>query len=174
MSVSAESSNQKTSAALNIEEYVTLSLEEYVKKRVAVKINGYSRAARTQRRWYLLTSTVAIIGSATVPVLVNLGKVTNGGIDPVLVTTVISLIVTILVSAEKLYRFREHWRSYDAVAAALHYEQLLFQSRAGIYGRKGVTGEQLYPQFVKRFEGLILEEKNMRIAMETDQPTRDE
>jgi Protein of unknown function (DUF4231) len=170
MSISSELSDLKTKTDLSIEVYLNLSPQEYVTKRVAAKIKGYSTAAKLQRRWYLLTSIAAIISSATVPVLVNLGKATNGGIDPVLVTTIISLIVTILVSVEKLFRFREHWRSYDTVAAALHYEQLLFQTKSGVYSKRGATQKQLFPLFVKRFEGLILDEKNMRISMETDQP----
>ncbi len=176
MNVPAKSPSQKANADLSIEKYLNLSPEEYVTKRAAERINSYADAAKSQSRWYYGTSTAAIIGSAIVPVLVNLGKqLTNVGIDPVLATTIISLIVTILVSAEKLFRFREHWRSYETVAAALRYEQLLFQTRAGkIYGKTGATEEQLFPQFVKRFEGLILEEKNMRIAMETDLPTTSE
>ena len=94
----------------------------------------------------------------------------SAGKDLTLVVTILSLIVTILVSVEKLFGFREHWRSYDAVAASLHYEQLLFQTKAGVYGEKKSTPEQLFRLFVKRFEGLILEEKQLRIAMETEQP----
>ncbi len=176
--------NPKPLVPPEIASSVKVGHEKYMKYRVAHKVEGYTNAAKKQRRWYLWTSVAAIVGSATVPVLITLNKDITSGIDLAFIATILSLIVTILVSIEKLYRFREHWRSFDSVAAALHYEQLLFQTRAGVYGEKAAEKgaekqgaeqgaeqdakkEQLFALFVKRFEGLILEEKNLRIAMET-------
>lgn len=165
MSSSAESSATTSSP----EEYI-VSPKEYMKDRVEVKIKGYTDAASKQRRRYWWISVVTIIVSATVPVLITLSKTDIvKKVDLTLVVTILSLIVTILVSVEKLFRFREHWRSYDGVAAKLHYEQLLFQTKAGVYSEKDAKQEKLFPLFVKRFEGLILEEKSLRIAMETEQ-----
>jgi hypothetical protein len=139
MSTPTESlTTPSTSDPSAIASNVRVSLGEYMQHRVAVKVDGYYQGAKKQRRWYQLTSLAAIIGSATVPVLIALNErqipiIGIVGVNIPLAATIISLIVTILVAAEKLFRFREHWRSYDTVSAALQYEQLLFQTRAGAY-----------------------------------------
>jgi hypothetical protein len=154
---------------------ISIEPEDYMNRRAVYKINTYERLAKQQKRWYRVFGLVALLGSATVPVLINLDETYLSGMDRVLLTTAISLLVTIAVSIEKLFQFREHWRSYDGVAAALHHEQLQFQARAGVYSEKALEkdpeGVSAFQKFVVRFEGLIDQEKSDRIDWETTQST---
>lgn len=154
---------------------ISINDEVYINRRAVYKIKTYEKLAKQQKRLYRFFSMVALLGSATVPVLINFGeRYQLGIIDNVLLTTAISLLVTIVVSIEKLYQFREHWRSYAAVAADLHYEQLQFQAKAGVYSEKALkkdTGVTAFQKFVIRFEGRINQEKSDRIDWETGQST---
>lgn len=154
---------------------ISIEAEEYMNLRAVYKIKTYEKLAKQQKRWYRFISVVALLGSATVPVLINFGERYQLGIGNVLLTTAISLLVTIIVSIETLFQFREHWRSYAAVAAALHHEQLQFQAKAGVYSEKALKkdpeGVAAFQKFVIRFEGIINQEKSDRIDWETGQST---
>jgi hypothetical protein len=144
----------------HIKPQLSISAEEYMKDRVVYKMDRYTRKSEQQKFWYQLTSIIAIVCSASVPVLINLGV-------PSIVPTVLSLIVTILVALEKLFHFREHWRNYDAIAAFLRSEQLQFQTLSGPYAEKGSGPKEAFQIFVKKIEEGIKEERNDTIEMRT-------
>lgn len=144
----------------HIKEKQSISPDDYMKDRVILKMNRYISKSEQYRLLYHLTSVVTIICSASVPVLINLGV-------HILVPTILSLVVTILVSLEKLFHFREHWRNYDAIAAFLRSEQLQFQTRAGVYHRKGAKSQAAFLLYVKRIEAGIKDERNDTIGMRT-------
>jgi hypothetical protein len=112
--------------------------------------------------WYLATSLVGIVVAASVPAAINLG------FDPV-VPTILSLIVTILVSAEKLFHFREHWRNYDEMAAFLRSEQLQFQTGSSDYKDKDQDGDKAFCRLVTRVEQAISSERKDTIEMRTQE-----
>jgi|WetSurMetagenome_2_1015567.scaffolds.fasta_scaffold792589_1 hypothetical protein len=144
----------------HIKPQLAISPEDYMKDRVVYKINLYTKKSAQQKFWYQLTSVMAIICAASVPVLINVGI-------QVLVPTILSLVVTILVSLEKLFHFREHWRNYDAIAAFLRSEQLQFQTLSGVYKEKAAKPEEAFRLFVRRIEEGIKEERNDTIEMRT-------
>jgi hypothetical protein len=151
--------------------------EQYMECRAVYKIKTYEKLAKQHKHWYLFSSGVALLGSVIVPVLINLGEQYQLPVDHVVLTTIISLLVTISVSIEKLLQFREHWRSFAAVAADLHYEQLQFQAGAGEYSEEALKkdkakGVDAFQKFVIRFEGRINQEKGARIEWETEQNTQ--
>ncbi len=113
----------------HIRPQLSISPEEYMKDRVVYKINRYTEKSEQNKFWYQLTSVIAIICSASVPILINLGVAA-------IVPTILSLVVSLLVSLDKLFHFREHWRNYDAMAAFLRSEQLQFQTLSGPYRKK--------------------------------------
>lgn len=113
----------------HIKSKLQITPQEYMQDRVIYKMDVYGKLGRKQKRLYQVTSFLGIVISASVPVLINLNVI-------LIVPTLLSLAVTILVAAEKLFHFREHWRNYDSCASFLRSEQLLFQTKAGIYERK--------------------------------------
>ena len=145
----------------HIKPKLKITPEEYMKDRVVYKINIYDELSKQQKRLYQATSLVGIVLAASVPVIINLDKFDQR------VPTVLSLIVTILVSMEKLFHFREHWRNYDEMAAFLRSEQLQFQTRAGEYKEKDREGDKAFDLFVTRIEQAISNERKDTIEMRT-------
>jgi hypothetical protein len=111
----------------------------------------------------LVTGSLSIISSAAVPVLIN----ANSLLLSERYATFVSLFVTILVSLERLFRFREYWRNFDFAEEALKREKYLFQARSGDYDRK--NDEDAFQLFVKRFEEQIRQERLQTL----DDRTRD-
>jgi len=151
---------QPSAVESHIKPQLSISAEDYMKDRVVYKINLYAKKSAQQKFWYQLTSVLGIICAASVPVLINLGV-------GVTVPTLLSLVVTILVSLEKVFHFREHWRNYDAIAAFLRSEQLQFQTVSGVYKEKAGKPEEAFRLFVRRIEEGIKEERNDTIEMRT-------
>ncbi|MCG3156426.1 MAG: hypothetical protein DKINENOH_03050 [bacterium] len=129
------SKQEKDKQKSHIKPQLSITPEEYMMDRLVYKIHVYDRLSKRHELLYKATSLVGIILAASVPVLINL-QVNS------IVPTVLSLIVTILVSVEKLFHFREHWRNYDEMAAILRSEQLKFQTRAGEYAPKEQAPDQ--------------------------------
>jgi len=144
----------------HIKPQLTISSEEYMKDRVIYKMDRYTRKSEQYKFWYQLTSVTAIIFSASVPVLINLGV-------HALVPTILSLVVSILVSLEKLFHFREHWCNYDAIAAFLRSEQVQYQTLSGAYKEKATSPNEAFQLFVKNIEEGIKDERNDTIEMRT-------
>lgn len=148
-----------------------LKPEQYLQQRVMKKIKIYGDLSEGQERYYKITSMTAIILSVLVPVLVNLPA------DPIprILATIFSAMVTILVSAEKLYLFREHWRNYDLAEEELNRERYLYQTRSGDYAGKfdkngkfiKLDDEEAYKLFASRCETIIQGEREKTIEART-------
>jgi hypothetical protein len=139
---------------------LTLTPESYFRDRVEEKIKTYTRLSRVYRFSYLVTGTLSIISSAAVPVLINASNNEQ-------YATLLSLFVTILVSIERLFRFREYWRNFDFAEESLKREKYLYQARSGEYDNK--QDEDAFQLFVKRFEEKIRAERIQTL----DDRTRD-
>ena len=101
MESSPSSVQQGSKQDSHIKSTLSLSPEEYMNDRVVYKINNYVKKSERQKLFYHVTSVLAIVFAASVPVLINLGV-------NLVLPTILSLVVTILVSLEKLFHFREH------------------------------------------------------------------
>lgn len=139
---------------------LTIKPEDYMTDRVIYKMDLFVKKSKQQKFWYQVTSIIGIICAASVPVLINLGV-------PAIVPTILSLVVAILVSSEKLFHFREHWRNYDSIAAFLRSEQLQFQTLSGVYKGKDGKSEDALHLFIRRIEEGLKEERNDTIEMRT-------
>ena len=146
----------------HIKSTLSISPDEYMNDRVVYKINKYVEKSERQKIYYQVTSIVAIVFAASVPVLINLGV-------NLVLPTILSLVVTILVSLEKLFHFREHWRNYDTIASVLRREQLEFQTLSGVYKKKDSKLDDTFPIFVRRIEEAIRAERNDTIEMRTSE-----
>jgi len=145
---------------LHIKRTLTVSPEDYMVDRVIYKIELYTKLSHQMKFRYQLTSIVGIVCAAIVPALINFSV---NRVAP----TILSLVVTILVSLEKLFHFREHWQNYDRIAALLRSEQIQFQTNAGPY--KGKQDHEAFELFVERVEKDISEERSDTIGMRTSE-----
>ena len=140
-------------------------IEDYMQERVKFKINIYFCKAKRQRLKHQWFSVIIAISAALVPVLITLNS-TYPGYGLGILATFFSLVVTIGVGCQELFRFREHWRNYDMIDANLRSEEMLFSMSAGPYEnlkdeeKKGLL-------FAKRIEDLIHSERIDTITMRT-------
>jgi len=132
---------------------------EYIQTRVDYKTEAYRKKGEHYRFGYQTTATVAAIAAAAVPVLINFQNV------PDIVPTLLSLLVTILVTLEGIFHFREHWKSYDLMKSFLRQEACLFEAGAGAYRGKGAN--EAFVLLVERVEDAIAKERAQTIEMRT-------
>ena len=132
---------------------------EYLQTRVDFKTEAYRRKGEHYRFGYQSTATVAAIAAAAVPVLINLKDV------PAIVPTLLSLLVTILVTMEGIFHFREHWKSYDLMKSFLRQEACLFEAGGGAY--RGKAANEAFVLLVERVEEAIAKERAQTIEMRT-------
>jgi hypothetical protein len=146
-----------------VESKTNRSLEEYMKERVQYKINLYFRKAQQYRFWHLFASVVIAVSAAMVPVLVNLSDKNKAFLY---LATAFSLLVSIGVALQEVFRFREHWRNYNLIDSNLRSEEMLFSMSAGPYKDTGNEKEKM-DRFVQRVEELIHDERWDTINMRT-------
>ncbi len=149
-----------------IKETDKIDENEYMKDRVVAKIKTYKRLAKNQKLLYQSLSVIGIILSSLVTIQINFNFTGSQ-----LLATVLSVLVTMTVSIERLFRFREHWGNYDEMAARLRSEQLKYQTRSGDYNLKQSNDEtdkaKIFKLFVDRIERAIIDERKDTIEMRT-------
>jgi uncharacterized protein DUF4231 len=133
----------------------------YILDRVQDKINIYYKKAHQNRFFHLFLSVLIAICAAVVPVLINLDVGFHN------LATLLSVLVTIAVALQEIFRFREHWRNYNLIETSLRREEMLFSMSAGDYAKLKKPGKRL-DWFVQRVEGLIEEERKETINMRTN------
>jgi hypothetical protein len=109
-------------------------------------------------------ASVAAIGAALVPVLVNYPDVDK------LYPTVVSLVVAAIVALDAVFRPREHWRNYDLISSVLREEEMRFSTKAAPYDGQDV--EESFRTFVDHVEDAIAKERTETIAMRTTPAVR--
>lgn len=140
------------------------SIEEYMQDRVQYKIRIYFSKARRYKIYHLTTAVTMAISAALVPVLVNLDLGLPGFSSKIL-ATFLSLLVTIGVALQEIFRFREHWRNYNLIDSNLRGEEMLFSTSASVYATK--SQEEKNRLLVQRIEELIKDERWETIQMRT-------
>lgn len=144
----------------NLSELTEMTPDQYMKDRVIYKITLYGILGKRHRWLYYLTSFASIVCAALVPVLIQ-----NPRNSTQMAAVILSLFVTVLVSAEKLFHFRQHWRNYDSIESYLRREQVSYQTRTGIY--KSKEEAEAFNLLVSRIEEGIKHEREQTIEMRT-------
>lgn len=136
------------------------SEKEYFEHRVQYKVNIYTKLAHRFKWTFWIVATISMICAAIVPVLIN-----NHYEE---LATVLSIVVSITVGLQSIYRFRQHWKNYDIVSSELRHEEMLFSTQSGIYAKNDANGaKSKFQIFVERFEALIENEREETILMRT-------
>jgi hypothetical protein len=153
----------KNSNNAGIVSKIARSPQEYMTERVQFKINLYFKKAKQQRMRYLVVSVMVAVSAALVPVLVNID------VDRKIfryLATVFSLMVSVGVAMQEIFRWREHWRNYDLIDARLRNEEMLFSMSASPYNKEKDEQER-FGKFVTRVEEIIAQERFETIHMRT-------
>ena len=144
-------------------EYSARTPDEYLKTRLDYKTNAYTEKGDRYRRLHLAGASIAAVAAAGVPVLINLKGVSS------VLPTLLSLLVTVLVTLEGVFHFREHWKNYDLMKSFLRQESCLYQAKAGPYLRKAEP--EAFILLVERVEDAIAKERAQTIEMRTSGST---
>lgn len=148
-------------AEKNLSALTDMTPDQYMKDRIIYKIAVYGKLGKRHRWLYYITSFAAIVCAALVPVLIQNPDNSNAKWAAI----ILSLLVTVLVSAEKLFHFRQHWRNYDSIESHLRSEQVSYQTRTGFYGGKHEA--DAFNLLVSRIEEGIKHEREQTIEMRT-------
>jgi hypothetical protein len=145
---------------------LTRTPDEYIKDRVEYKINNYTKKAVRYRWAYQAAASLAAIGSAAVPVLINIPGVNS------LIPTLLGLFVAALVALEGVWHLAAHWRNYDLISSVLREEEMRFSTKASPYDKKGEGEDKVFSTFVDRVEDAMAKERAETIVMRTTSPSK--
>jgi hypothetical protein len=126
---------------------------EYIKHRVANGIGWYRISGDKARKRFLWMRSIAVIGGAAVPVLVNLSFHYQA-----FVTTAISLVVVVFVSLEGVWHFRDQWRNYRSTSSAIEHEFFAYETEALPYSKfmdNDAGKKAAFAEFVQRVENFV-------------------
>ena len=134
------------------------TFEKYLKERYEDQVKWYSDKSSQHKLYYQCFQWAAIIISASVPVLVLAipAKFT-------LVTVILSIILAIITTALKTFKFQEIWINYRTTAETLKKEKFYYDAGVIEYA-DAENKEQL---FIERVEALISRENTLWIATHT-------
>ena len=134
------------------------TFEKYLKERYEDQVKWYSDKSSQHKRYYHWFQWAAIVISASLPVLVLAIPA-----EFALVTVIFSIILAIITTALKTFKFQEIWINYRTTAETLKKEKCYYDVEAIEYA-DAENKEQL---FIERVEALISRENTLRIATHT-------
>ena len=131
--------------------YSSMTQEEYIDERLNQFKDWYDKKAVAAKRNYQWMRAATVVGSAIVPVLINLEIAYIN-----IITTIISLMVVVLVSLESVLHYREQWKNYRSTEQLLSKEYFNFTTGEGSYRNK--EEKEAFLDFVDRVENAIASE----------------
>ena len=145
----------------------TISIEEYINRRVNGQIEWYEKKARSCQRKYTISQTIEIILAASIPLLSSYSD------DSEMIGFIVSVFVaaiTIIKSLSRLYKWPENWIGYRTACDLLRYQKVLFETHSAPYNTKPESIENL---FVRNIEQIISSELNQWKSLNLDQADKD-
>ena len=128
--------------------------EEYVESRYSVQVQWYEDKSRSNQRWYTRLQWGLIILSALTPVLIAVDFRVSGYPFLKWIPVITAVIVTVLASAQKTFKFQENWINYRTTCETLKKEIHLYRASVGEY----LEAKDKEALFVERIENLISRE----------------
>ena len=138
----------------------TDKFQKYIKERYHDQINWYDNKSLWNQKWYRRLQWGLIVFSAMTPVLIAIDW--RLPTYPLLrwVPIVTSVLVAILASALKTFKFQENWLNYRTTCETLKKEIHFYEAGIGEYA----NAEDKETLFVERVENLISREHSLWIA----------
>jgi hypothetical protein len=140
--------------------FKSMGAEDYISKRVDQFQGWYDRQAIKAKSAFLRVRTLAVIGSALVPVVANIDipDVAGYTLSRTALTTIISLMVVVVVGLDTVNHYGEQWKNYRSTEQFLGREKFLFQTGEGPY--KTMGEQEAFLLFVERCEAQISAENS--------------
>lgn len=142
--------------------------DKYLIERYTDQINWYDKKSLYYQKWYKWFQWGLIILAALTPVLVTLQSISDKYPALVWVPVLSSVLVAILATGLKAFRFQENWINYRTTCETLRKEIYLYQAGVGEYG----TEDDKERLFIERVESLISRENTLWLTSHKEQPAK--
>ncbi|MGN1481050.1 DUF4231 domain-containing protein [Porcipelethomonas sp.] len=130
-----------------------MDIHEYIEERLDPQIKWYDEKSISCQKSYKLIQIVEIILAATIPLLSGYCNIFLISI----IVGILGIIITILESLAKLFKYHENWIQYRTTCELLKYQKYIFLTGASPYNKADETVENI---FVKNIEQIISSENN--------------
>lgn len=130
-------------------EFGTMKSKEYIDERINPYRGWYDKKATTSKKIFLYMRTITVLGSAIVPVLINVSSVDWMKY----ITSGVSLLVVVLISLESVYHYKEQWKNYRSTEQSIAKEYFNFTTAEGPY--KMLAEKDAFLTLVERVENAI-------------------
>lgn len=137
------------------------NFEKYVRERYYPQIEWYDKKANLNHRCYTILQWGLIILSALTPVLITVNFCFQQSRFLRWWPIVSSVLVAVLATSLKTFKFQENWINYRTTCETLKKE--IYFYRAGIYDY--AVSENKEATFVERVENLISRENTLWLAL---------
>jgi len=138
------------------------TFQKYLKDRYYAQIDWYDRKSTANQSAYkkLQFSLIALSSLTPVFILIDKLEITKGMPWLFWLPATTSILVAILASTIKAFRFQENWINYRTTCETLRKEIYLYQAKVGEYKSISARDEL----FVERSESLISRENTLWLA----------
>lgn len=135
--------------------------QKYLKERYYDQISWYDKKSLKNQKWYTWLQWGLIFFSAITPVLIAIDW--NLTTYPLLkwIPIITSIIVSVLASALKAFKFQENWINYRTTCETLKKEIYFYEAGIGEYA----NAKDREALFVKRVENLISRENTLWLSV---------
>ena len=131
-----------------------MNFSNYIEQRFEKTKNYYKSRSNTYRFLYFSLQALILIAGALIPI-VNASELKHYfGIDPLLITSFLGIIIVIFSGILQLFKAREIWHLYGSILNQLETEYELFIRKVTKDYQK--TDEENERTFVERIEKLIM------------------
>lgn len=137
-----------------------MNMQEYMKERVDNQIQWYDQKSVKAQKYYKRYQVVEIVLAALIPLLVGYAEFP---LVPFIIG-VFGVMIAVIESVTKLYKFHENWIEYRTTAELLRFQKHLYLTNCAPYNEKEETIDNL---FVKNVESIISSENNQWKTLNT-------
>ena len=147
-----------------------MDTQEFSQSRYEDQANWYDAKASENQKTYKRFQWTTIVLSAITPVLIGIEIDLFGGDILRRLAMLTSVIVAILTSAQKTFRYQENWINYRTTSETLQKEIHLYRVGIGEYG--AVSDKEAL--FVSRVESIISTENTMWVARQKSESDQEQ
>ena len=136
------------------------TFDKYINERYRAEVSWYDKKSMRNQIWYRTLQWGLILLSASTPVVIALAQKTDSMPWLKSLSLLSSVIVAILATSLKTFKFEENWINYRTTCETLKKEIHFFH--AGVDEYEDSQDKQRL--FVKRVEGLISRENTLWVT----------
>ena len=139
---------------------------KFLKETYEAQTNWYDKKATQNKKMYHGLQFSLILFSALTPIFIAMDWTFTDTVIMRWVSIISSVLVVLLASTIKMFKFQENWIIYRSICEQLKREKNLFDFNRGIYS--GIEDKQ--GKFVDRVQDLISKENSRWINLNEDSP----